>query len=126
MKKTPTKYEFIKDFVKQPDNKSLLLLKHRFEKQSSVIKASDLHPDSITEDRKQYTIEAKDPLFFNNFGICSQALVSSHAEGLSRIKASFTVFEKPNGPSRVLESPFVEIAVYQPLKTIGKLYKPFL
>jgi hypothetical protein len=52
MKKTPTKYEFIKDFVKQPDNKSLLLLKHRFEKQSSVIKASDLHPDSITGDRK--------------------------------------------------------------------------
>ena len=80
----------------------------------------------ITDERNQFGDESEDPLFYNNFGICSQTLVVSHQEGLARIKASFTVFEKLNGPSRILESSFAEIAVYQPLKTLGKKYKPFL
>jgi hypothetical protein len=51
-------------------------------------------------------------LFYNNFGICSQAIVVSQKEGLARVKASFTVYEKLNGASRVLDSAYAEIAVY--------------
>lgn len=108
------------------ENKQLLLVKQRFDEQHAVIRATDLKPDSVVADRSKYGSEAKDPLFYNNFGICAQALVSAQKEGLARVRASFTVYEKLNGPSRVLDSPFAEIAVYQPLKTFGKKYKPFL
>jgi len=76
------------------------------------LKASDLVADSVSSERTGFASDGKDPLFYNNFGICAQTIVASHKEGLARVKASFTVFEKINGPSRVLESPFAEIAVY--------------
>ena len=88
------------------------MLKQRFEEQSSVIRAVDLKPDTVIAERSKYEIEAKDPLFYNNFGICAQAIVVSQKEGLARVKASFTVYEKLNGASRILDSAFAEIAVY--------------
>jgi hypothetical protein len=54
----------------------------------------------VNEDRKRYGSESKDPLFYNNFGICAQALVVSHKEGMARVRASFTVFDKENGVGR--------------------------
>lgn len=91
-----------------------------------MIRAAELKPDTVETDRKKFENESKDPMFYNNFGICAQTVVISQKEGLARVKASFTVYEKLNGPSRTLDSPFAEIAVYKPLRTFGKKYKPFL
>jgi len=90
------------------------------------LKAVDLEDDRVHDERLQYAHDTVDPLFYNNFGICSQVMVHSHLEGLARISASTTVYERHNGPSRLLESPFAEIAVYRPIQTLGKKYKPFL
>ena len=64
-------------------------------------------------------------IFHNNFGICAQHLVRGESEGLDRLRASFLVHEYLNGPGRVLESEFAEIAVYRPLRTAQPQYKPF-
>lgn len=51
----------------------------------------------------------------NNFGICAQQEVQGETEGLARLKASFVIHDYANGPSRLLQSEFAEIAVYNQL-----------
>ena len=64
-------------------------------------------------------------IFHNNFGICAQHAIQGVSEGLDRLRASFLVHDYANGPGRLLESEFAEIAVYSPLRTTEPRYKPF-
>ena len=62
----------------------------------------------------------------NNFGICSQIEVQGESEGLARLRASFVVHEYLNGPGRILESEFAEVAVFNQLTSVEPYYRPFL
>ena len=64
---------------------------------------------------------------YNNFGICSQQLIKAGKNrGLAHLKASFTIYEKFNGPSRILESELAEIALYHPLESIAPIQSEFV
>jgi hypothetical protein len=65
-------------------------------------------------------------LMHNNFGICAQKEVIGEKEGLARLRASFMVHEYLNGPSRLVESEFTEIAVYNPLRSVEPTYAPYM
>jgi len=65
-------------------------------------------------------------LLHNNFGICAQSEIQGKTEGLARLKASFVIHDYKNGPGRVLESEFAEIAVYNSLVSVEPTYAPFL
>ena len=54
---------------------------------------------------------------YNNFGICSQSVITVDVEGIGRIKSIVKLY----GSSLNLESEFAEIAVYQPLKIVGPI-----
>ena len=63
---------------------------------------------------------------YHNFGICAQQEIQGERKGLARLRASYTIYDYPNGPGRSLESEFAEIAVYDSLKFISPTYKPFM
>ena len=65
-------------------------------------------------------------MLYNNFGICAQKEVRGESEGLARLRATYVVHEYLNGPSRLLESEFAEIAVYNPLRSVEPTYRPYL
>jgi hypothetical protein len=97
-----SKYDAVKSYVIA--NLELLSLKQRFDEQPQQVLGADLVERKMSEQLMTY----------NNFGICSQATVVAAVEGIGRVKSSLKL---ANGS--LLESEFAEIAVYQPLKTVG-------
>ena len=94
-------------------------MRQRFDEQLQVTYTDDL--------KNQNTPELSKLLMrHNNFGICAQQEVQGENEGLARLKASFVIYEYTNGPGRVLESEFAEIAVYNPLTSMAPLYRPYM
>ena len=86
-------------------NEDLLVMRQRFDEQLQVTYTDELNT--------QGTPQLSDVLMrHNNFGICAQQEIQGENEGLARLKASFVIYEYANGPGRVLESEFAEIAVY--------------
>jgi hypothetical protein len=121
------KYDQIRDYVLSNDNYDLLMLRQRFDEQRWAMLKEDLQDEGATLGMPREDDYWMDQLviFHNNFGICAQHNVQGEAEGLDRLKASFLVHDYLNGPSRLLESEFAEIAVYSPLRTAEPRYKPF-
>lgn len=42
------------------------------------------------------------------------------------MRASFTVQEYANGPGRLLESEYAEVAVYNDLVSLAPIYRPYM
>lgn len=90
-----------------------------FDEQAGVTFGEDLGQ----EDQPRLS---KELMTYNNFGICAQQTVQGKNEGLARVKAAFTVYDYINGPGKVLESEFAEIAVYNSLRSVAPTYEPYL
>ena len=123
------KYQQIREYVLNNENFDLLMLRARFDEQRAATLKEDLEEQGPRAglpkiDADEYWKEEL-VIFHNNFGICAQHSIEGVTEGLDRLRASFLVHDYANGPGRLLESEFAEIAVYSPLKTTEPRYKPF-
>ena len=101
-------------------NDQLFRLKQRFDEQMDVVFTDDLLQTEGTPKLSELLMR------HNNFGICAQQTVRGESEGLARLKATYVVHEYINGPSRLLQSEFAEIGVYNPLQSVLPKYRPYM
>ena len=118
--KGSSKYQAVKEYVMSEENDTLLRLRQRFDEQGEIVFQDDLVQGEGTPQLSELLMR------HNNFGICAQQTVTGESEGLARLKASYVVHDYVNGPSRLLQSEFAEIAVYSPLRSVMPLYRPYL
>ena len=100
-----SKYQMIKGYLTADANMGLIAVRQRFDEQESVIYTDQLN--TVNTPMLSNLL-----MLHNNFGICAQQEIYGESEGLARLGAAYTVHEYANGPSRVIQSEFAEIVVY--------------
>jgi len=80
------KYHMIKNYVTSAENQVLLTMKQRFDEQPEVNYSLSL----ATKETPKLTEKL---MKHHNFGICAQQLVFGETEGLSRVRASFEIYD---------------------------------
>ena len=114
------KYAAIRAYVLGEENRDLLQLRQMFDEQREVVFGDDL----AREGQPGLSWEL---MSYNNFGICAQQVIRvGKSTGKAHLKASFTIYDKMNGPSRMLESELAEIAVYNPLVSVKPVQSEFV